>query len=279
MRTKQKSAAFSLIELVVVVSIIAAIFAMTIPAEKRKRQLAQEIVCSSRLRDLGTTLGMYISDNNGQLPPSWAFDEEIAAGKGDAQLRWFMRIKDYYNIDYYNIESSGENSVYSFEIYKCPIMQDWARKNADGISIAGIYGYNVYFTEPIRSGRNSSFHINRAGWMNPAAIVQPSELPLVGDNDTRDPLNMGRDGSSGWLMNVSNPHPAAYDKGWMNGNIRTGRHDYFGPAPNHGSNCNFLMADSHVEPRDITKQAQWPWLGETALEQMSGTAFHPQRTP
>lgn len=270
---KQKSG-FTLIELLVVISIIAVLMSILMPALTRVREQARKTVCSTRLRDIGAAFHLYRADNNDKLPPSWAFDDELDAGKADGDCRWFVRIRNYYDLN-----RGGENSVYDFSLFKCPLMEDWSRKNAGGISAAGIYGYNRYFVEPIRTGRNSDTHRKMAGWKNPSGIVRPSELPLVADNDTRDPLNVGREGASGWWMGVSNPHPAAYEKGWMDGDFRSGRHDYYGPAPNHGTDCNFLMADNHVESRNVCEEGQWPWMGQTPGEQTSGRAFHPTRNP
>ncbi len=265
---------FTLIELLVVISIIAVLMAILMPALGKVREQARSVVCKTRLRNIGSTFTLYMQDNKGYLPPSWAFQSELNSGKADGDLTWFLRVKDYYDL-----KSSGTADVHDYNLFKCPLMEDWSRKNAAGVSAAGIYGYNIFFIETGQDARNSSTDRKRMWWKNPAGIKIPSELPLIADLDTRDPLNAGLEGVSRWLMSYINPHPAAYAKGWMNGDSSSSRHDYFGPAPNHGVNCNFLMADNHVESRNICRESVWPWFGTMLTEQMSGRAFHPTRNP
>ncbi len=264
--------AFTLIELLVVISIIAVLMSILMPALGKVREQAKKVVCSTRLKDLGTTFRLYRADNNDHLPPSYLFNSELNAGFAEGDKRWFVRIKDYYDLN-----RAGTGSVYDYNMLKCPVMEDWSRKNAGGIAARGIYGFNQYFMETGEAGRTSNTHKERTWWKKPSSIKQPSELPLVADLDTRDPLNTGRE--PGWIMGVTNPHPAAYDYGWMNGDFRSHRHNHNGPAPNHHTDCNFLMADNHVESRDVTKEGQWPWIGTTVTEQQSGRAFHPTRNP
>lgn len=266
--------AFTLIELLVVISIIAVLMSILMPALAKVKEQARTTICKTRLKDIGSAFSVYMQDNKDKLPPSMAFQSELDAGKKDGDMRWFVRIKDYYNR-----QRDGAGSVYDYELFKCPIMEDWSRKNAGGMSAVGIYGYNMFFIETGQNARNSAAHKKRMWWKNPGGISIPSELPLMGDIDARDPLNVGREGFAGWWMDYSNPHSAAYAKGWMNGDTRSSRHHDYGPAPNHGVNCNFLMADNHVEGRDVCKENQWPWFGTTAAEQQSGRAFHPTRNP
>lgn len=266
--------AFTLIELLVVISIIAVLMSILMPALTKVREQAKAVVCKTRQKDIGSTFRLYMQDNDGHLPSSWATNSETDAGKADGDCRWFIRLMDYYELN-----RSGENSAYDYEVFKCPTQEKWIGKHQDGEGAAGIYGYNWYFTETDRRAQGNPQLADRMWWKKPEAVKLPAELPLLADLDTSDPLNLGNEARSGWRMGVSNPHPAAYAKGWMNGDSRSGRHDYYGPAPNHGTDCNFLMADNHIEDRNVCKEDSWPWLGSTPIEQQSGSAFHPTRNP
>jgi prepilin-type N-terminal cleavage/methylation domain-containing protein len=60
--------AFTLVELLVVIGIIALLISMLLPALNRARQQANSIDCQARLRQMGQALAIYVVDNKGLLP-------------------------------------------------------------------------------------------------------------------------------------------------------------------------------------------------------------------
>jgi prepilin-type N-terminal cleavage/methylation domain-containing protein len=67
--TPQKSrSAFTLVELLVVIGIIAVLVAILLPALNRARQQANLIACQSQLRQVGQALGIYVTEHSGYLP-------------------------------------------------------------------------------------------------------------------------------------------------------------------------------------------------------------------
>src|SRR5438046_2395649 len=64
-----RRAAFSLIELLVVMGIIAVLIALLLPALARARAQGRMVQCQSNLRQLGHMLQMYQNDNQGWLYP------------------------------------------------------------------------------------------------------------------------------------------------------------------------------------------------------------------
>ena len=60
--------AFSLLELLVVISVTSLLLGILIPALNRCRSLAKQTVCQSRLRQWGLAFEAYSSGNNGFYP-------------------------------------------------------------------------------------------------------------------------------------------------------------------------------------------------------------------
>jgi len=60
--------AFTLIELLTVVAIVAILASLVIPAVSGMIDSSHKAVCTSNLRNVGTALNLYIADNDGYLP-------------------------------------------------------------------------------------------------------------------------------------------------------------------------------------------------------------------
>ncbi|MHC4425919.1 MAG: type II secretion system protein [Planctomycetota bacterium] len=63
-----KGKGFTLIELLVVISIIVLLMAILLPALQRVRNQARAVTCQATLKQWGTTLALYLADNEGRFP-------------------------------------------------------------------------------------------------------------------------------------------------------------------------------------------------------------------
>src|SRR4051794_10092785 len=67
-RQKTGCDAFTLVELLVVIGIIAVLISALLPALNRARQAANSIDCQARLRQMGQALQIYAVNNKGVVP-------------------------------------------------------------------------------------------------------------------------------------------------------------------------------------------------------------------
>lgn len=74
MRSAQR--AFTLVELLVVIGIIALLISILLPTLGRARDQAAAVQCMSNLRQLGTVIQMYTSENRGKFLPPYRIPEQ-----------------------------------------------------------------------------------------------------------------------------------------------------------------------------------------------------------
>lgn len=82
---------FTLVELLVVISIIALLLAILMPSLQKAREGARSTVCKSQLKQFGIALITYAQDNKGD----YLMHEYPASGTAPEHYYWFGRISPY----------------------------------------------------------------------------------------------------------------------------------------------------------------------------------------
>ena len=70
-----RSGAFTLVELLVVIGIIAVLISVLLPALNRARETSRRVACASNMRQIGLAIANYIVDSKGTYPPLLYFDD------------------------------------------------------------------------------------------------------------------------------------------------------------------------------------------------------------
>ena len=90
--------AFTLVELLVVIGIIAVLISILLPTLGRARAAAGRTVCLTQIRELVTACQMYANDYKGYLPEYRGYNKSVALsttyGQNDSQVMYYLTSKD-----------------------------------------------------------------------------------------------------------------------------------------------------------------------------------------
>ena len=125
-----RKSAFSLVELLVVIGIIAVLISMLLPALGRAREQALQVQCASQLRQVGNAMMEYASNNRGFYPgwSGWQVYGDYGTaldGKGedDPGAGWAEMLIPYMGSELNVNPSSTSTQIVEPKIYHCPSFQ------------------------------------------------------------------------------------------------------------------------------------------------------------
>jgi prepilin-type processing-associated H-X9-DG protein/prepilin-type N-terminal cleavage/methylation domain-containing protein len=234
------SSAFTLTEVLVVLAVIAILFAILMPAVSRIQDRAEQTECVSRLRALGVAINLYASENNEYYPTSGMGTD--AAGNSPpipSRLRWYVKVSYYMDGPKPSNPWAADDPyrLLSTHMFNCPF--------CDSITGIGVYGLNEHCINEFRPLKRTR-------------VREPASFPLLACLGGRDSSGNFRGGMN---LNTSAPHIMAREYGW------TGSVSGNGPSPNHpGGICNFLFADGHVGSHSVVDPDAWPWNKPEAFQ-------------
>jgi prepilin-type N-terminal cleavage/methylation domain-containing protein len=223
--------AFTLVELLVVIGIIAVLIAIILPALNRAQQQSKTVQCMSNMRQVGLALLMYADQNDGYLFPSnmgWSNTNVLPppgasppgltpTGPGNALV---LAYPDQWNAYTYNVWTVPVFGVWNPPLMFCPTDLD-PLPNAQHTYILNAYMW--YYNE--KYGRSLPNHLSPSD-----AILMGEKVSATGD----------------YYMEYGD-FPKAVD------------------PTRHGITVgsNYLMLDMHVDTRIITasdsEEAMDPW--------------------
>ena len=190
----RRHAAFTLVELLVVIGIIAVLIGILLPTLNGARRAAYTVQCSSNMKQLATAMLMYINDNKGKFPPC-ASDQITGITPGGGFWWPDALVKDGYikgsNLNVYKkTPSTTDEKVFSSRSpFRCPegIPEEFGK-----ISGSGQGDYPTHLS-------NNAYQIHNDSQRAAAGFGVPSWYMLNSRNqsDTNSALRMADTKSSG----------------------------------------------------------------------------------
>jgi len=124
--------AFTLVELLVVIGIIAILIGVLLPALAKARDRSRSLACQANLRQIVTATLNYASENKASMPYGFVFNKENAKGRPSGSdtdyIAWFSAIDKYMNSKAnYQIQLNanlpsfyGDTKRVFSGVFKCP---------------------------------------------------------------------------------------------------------------------------------------------------------------
>ncbi len=135
MKNEKLNPGFTLVELLVVISIIAMLLAVLMPALSKVREQGRTVVCATNLKNYGPALYMYTQENNGKCPTRsyWLYSEKNLAEitGGTAAGGWVDGSKYHYRCLWHyggSVMPDGQMWRYMKDknVHMCPTFKNFA---------------------------------------------------------------------------------------------------------------------------------------------------------
>jgi len=170
-RIERNGRGFSLIELLVVISIVALLIAILLPSLQSARDAAESVNCVSNSRQWVIALTTYSYDNDYLFVANYM----VTNGLGSAykEMRWTQRIAPY---------------VQGVELLKCPSVEEYTLDNVPSTLYTVTTRFNDNPPSAYALAGVDIFSENnggRANWTPPYNAVHPTDPPSDYDHDAR----------------------------------------------------------------------------------------------
>ncbi|HUB26700.1 MAG TPA: prepilin-type N-terminal cleavage/methylation domain-containing protein [Tepidisphaeraceae bacterium] len=265
----RRASAFTLVELLVVIGIIALLVAILLPALNRARNQAQTLACAANLRSIGQAISIYVNNNKGMLPYGYWNGETASLSVAIASIGKPADIQtqsDWSMLLMMNAFGKGDGTYATESLIPAPMFQ-CPSADFSNLPMNPLY--------PLTQHR-LSYGCN------------PRLMPNIGMDDPANPLvtlkpyritHIQRSAEVCLIWDAQQVYSAAYP--YMYGNcfpVSDQVDDYglfiTGQQTNYSETCNYLLMGNGVNGSSGIWTSLQPWLPYYAGVGLNGTGGH-----